>query len=248
MAVSPDGRNVYVGAFTGNALAVFARDPSGGALTQTGCLSADGASGCTAAGGLTGVEGVTVSPDGANVYAAGALSNTLLTFARDSATGALSPAGCAAATSTPGCTPARSLGGPNAVAVSPDGTTLYTTTVLSNGMALFARAPGGALTQATGAAACIAALPAAGCSLGRGFCQPEGLGLSPDGRTVYIASFGGGIEVFDSVDRQLSGRAGCLTTKPTRLCTRARALLGASSIVVSPDGRFVYATRSCRAR
>jgi DNA-binding beta-propeller fold protein YncE len=239
VAVSPDGTSVYVGAFDGNAVAVFARDAGTGTLTQTSCLAADGAGGCTPVAGLVGVEGITVSPDGTNVYAAGALANTLVTFSRTT-TGALTATGCTA-TGGSGCTPARSLSGTNDIVVSPDGSTLYTTAAFSNAMDIFARGAGGALTQEAPAAGCIAALPAAGCSLGRAIRLPEGLAISPDGRTVYIASVNGALAVFDTTRRQLSGRAGCLTTKPTRGCTRARALLGASSVAVSPDGRFVYA-------
>lgn len=238
IAVSPDGGSVYVGAFTGNAVAVFSRDAASGAITPTGCLAAGGVEGCTPVAGLAGVEGVTVSPDGANVYAAGALSNTLVTFTRD-ATGALTATGCFGS-SVPGCAAGLALEGPNAVEVSPDGTTLYVTSVLSNAMAIFGRGTGGVLSQATTAAACIAALPSSGCSLARGFNRPEGLAISADGQTVYIASFGGGIGVFDTTSRQLKGRAGCVTTKPTNGCARGRALLGASSIAVSPDDRFVY--------
>jgi sugar lactone lactonase YvrE len=238
VAVSPDGASVYVGAFNGNAVAVFARDAGTGSITQTSCLAADGAEGCTPVGGLVGVEGVAVSPDGTNVYAAGALANTLVTFSRNT-TGALTATGCAAANTT-GCTPARSLAGTNAIALSPNGSTLYTTSVLSNGMAILARGDGGALTQSTSAGGCIAALPAAGCSLGRGFMGPEGLAISPDGQTVYVASVLGAIAVYDTTNRQLPGRAGCLTTKPTQGCTRARAILGATSVAVSPDNRFVY--------
>jgi DNA-binding beta-propeller fold protein YncE len=183
---------------------------------------------------LTGPEGVTVSPDGSRVYVAGALSNTLLSFTR-APDGSLTYAACAGATP---CVAARALLGPNAVAVSPDGATLYTTSVLSNGMALL----NPDLTQPAGAAACITALPAATCSLGFGFDRPEGLALSPDGRTVYVTSVGGAVAVFDTTDRQLKGKRGCLSTKPMTGCGHARGLLGASSAVVSPDGRFVYVT------
>ena len=48
--VSPDGRNVYVGAFFGNAIATFARNRRSGALTQpagpAGCIAATASDGC----------------------------------------------------------------------------------------------------------------------------------------------------------------------------------------------------------
>ena len=62
VTVSPDGNNVYVGAFFGNAVAVFARDPSTGALTQpsgaTGCLVNAPTDGCTTALALAAPEGM----------------------------------------------------------------------------------------------------------------------------------------------------------------------------------------------
>jgi DNA-binding beta-propeller fold protein YncE len=239
VAVSPDGTSVYVGAFEGNAVASFTRDPATGALTQSGCLTADQTEGCTSVITLGGVEGITVSPDGTSVYAAAALASTIVVLARG-ADGTLAPVGCATGSGAPGCNPARSLMGPNAVQVSPDGAMLYTTTVLSNSLTLLSRASNGVLSQQPGAAGCVAALPAPGCSLGRGFSRPEGLAISPDGRTVYVTSFGGDLAVFDTANRQLRGRAGCFSTKPSVLCRRGRALLGASSAEVSPDGRNVY--------
>ena len=123
------------------------------------------------------------------------------------------------------------------------------TSVLSNSITAFTRAAAsGALTQGTGPAGCIAALPAAGCGLGRGFAQPEGLAVSPDERSVYVASFKGALNVLardpgTGVVTQLTGRQdkdGCIAAKRTRGCATGRGLAGVSSVAVSPDGRFVY--------
>ena len=82
LAMSPDGRNVYVASSRSNAIAVFRRDARTGALTQrrgaAGCISDGGASGCARAIGLLGPNSVAVSPDGRNVYATAFGSNALV--------------------------------------------------------------------------------------------------------------------------------------------------------------------------
>ena len=71
IAISPDGKSVYAAAAAQSGLAVFARDPETGALTQTGCVkNYNDNDHCTQATGLRGVDAVDVSPDGAHVYAA----------------------------------------------------------------------------------------------------------------------------------------------------------------------------------
>ncbi len=255
VAVSPDGRNVYAGAFFGSAVVAFARDPSTGALTQlagtAGCIAAATA-GCATGVGLGAIEGLAVSPDGASVYAAAAASNALAELARDPSTGVLTqvapPNSCIADAPLAGCGEGRELGGPNAVAVAPGGENAYVTSLLSNSVTAFDRAAGtGVLAQKEVTNACLVFLRSAGCSFGRAMLAPEGLDVSPDGRNVYIASFGtGAVDVLvrngKGAVRQLPAAAGCLARKQVQGCRFARALSGVSSVAVSPDGRNVYAT------
>ena len=255
VAVSPDGRNVYVGAFFGNAVVSFSRDPSSGALTQlagtAGCIAAATA-GCATGVGLSSIEGLAVSPDGASVYAGAAVSNALAELSRDPSSGALTqlPAtnSCIAEAPPAGCGQGRELGGANAVAVAPGGESAYVTSFLSNSVTAFDRTAGtGVLAQKEATNACLVFLRSAGCSFGRAMLAPEGLDVSPDGRNVYIASFEtGAVDVLSrngkGAVRQLPGAAGCLALKQVQGCTPARALAGISSVAVSPDGRNVYAT------
>jgi DNA-binding beta-propeller fold protein YncE len=257
VAVSPDGRNVYVGAFFGSAVLAFSRDPSSGALTQlagtAGCIAAATA-GCATGVGLSSIEGLAVSPDGASVYAAAAASNALTELARDPSTGALTqlaaPNSCIADEPPIGCGQGRELGGANAVAVSPGGESAYVTSFLSKSVTAFDRAAGsGVLAQKEVTNACLVFLRSAGCSFGRAMLAPEGLDVSPDGRNVYVASIEtGAIDVLSrngkGAVRQLPGPVGCLARKQVQGCTPGRALLGVSSVDVSPDGRNVYATAS----
>jgi DNA-binding beta-propeller fold protein YncE len=255
VTVSPDGENVYVGAFIGNAVAAFARDASTGALTQpsdaTGCIVNTPTNGCATGLALGAPEGMAISADGDNVYVATAVSNAVGVFTRNPSTGALTQAtdgtGCIVNSSLAGCTTGTQLGGANAVAVSSDDDNVYVTSLLSNSLTTFNRAPStGQLTQQTGTSACVIYVFAVGCSLGRAFSAPEGLAVSSDGASVYAAAFkSGAVDVFNrNADSgaviQKPRRRGCLTGPATPDCARGRALSGASSLAVSPDGRYLY--------
>jgi DNA-binding beta-propeller fold protein YncE len=256
VTVSPDGRNVYVGAFKGNSLAVFTRDPASGALAQpagtSGCVADTPIAECAAGVALDAPEGMAISPDGKDVYVAAALSSALDVFARNPSTGALtqapSGAGCIVQAPLAGCTTGTELGGADAVALAPDGADVYVTSVLSNSVTSFTRAPStGLLTQQSGTSACVIYVLAVGCSLGQALGAPEGLAVSPDGTNVYATAFAAG--AIAAIDRsaetgvltQKPRRAGCLALGVPQTCALGRGLRGASSIAVTPDGRYVYA-------
>ena len=259
VGVSPDGKNVYVGAFFGNAILAFDRDGSTGALTQlpgnSGCIAAS-STGCASGLALNAPEGLALSADGTNVYVAAALSNALDVLTRNPATGALTQAtggtGCLTATPLVGCGTARALRGADAVAVSADDRNVYVTAGVSQSIAMFNRALGsGELTQPVGAAGCVMNRVAAGCAPGRKLIDPEGLVVSPDGANLYATAFVSG--ALDAFDRQPStgalmqkpGQLGCVVSIAKRACTPARGgLRGASSVVVSPDGKYLYAVAS----
>ncbi|HEX3734467.1 MAG TPA: hypothetical protein VHU86_04860 [Solirubrobacterales bacterium] len=257
VVVSPDGKNVYVGSFFGNAVAVFDRDATTGALAQpsdsSGCLVETPVSGCTTGIALNAIEGLAISPDGRNVYAGAAASEALDVLARNPSTGALTQAtdgsGCIVTAPLPGCTTGAQLGGADAVAVSPDGKDVYVTSAFSKSVTSFTRStPTGTLTQKPGPSGCLVFMRSAGCSFGRALNAPEGLAISPEGASVYAASYApGAIAVLarkasSGVIAQKPRRTGCLGAVPD--CSPGRALSGLGSLVVSPDGRYVYAAAS----
>ena len=85
LALSVDGQNLYATGAAEDALAVFDRDDSTGALSFRN-MHVDGVNGID---GLDGVSSVQVSFDGRYVFAGGYLDDSLDVFGRDAATGDL---------------------------------------------------------------------------------------------------------------------------------------------------------------
>ena len=277
VVVSPDGKNVYVGDFAGSGVISFSRAGAAGALTQlsgtAGCITEAGAEGCAKGTALNHVEGLAINPSGTAVYPEAAFASAIGFLARDASTGALTQAGCVTSEKTEGCALGYEFGGVNAMAFSPDGADAYATSLTSNSLTTFQRLLGGVgisqppgpdrqvpkkhgpgketVSAAEGTPSpdgCTVFMRSPGCGFGRAMQAPEGLDVSPDGASVYVAAFQtGAIDVFDrdpetGVVTQKSGERGCLAPAKVHGCSPGRALGGAGSIVVSPDGRNVYST------
>jgi DNA-binding beta-propeller fold protein YncE len=259
--VSPDGRNVYIGAFQADAISAFARDARTGRLRQLpsgGCLIDDSYedSLCTPAPSLGGISALAVAPDGRHVYAASFLSHALVSFARDRASGELLPlegeAGCFAAVELEsGCGAGAALQGATAVALSPDGRNVYVASALDGAVAVFRRnAASGVLHQLEGAAGCVQDWlieTEDGCAKAPGLDIATSVAVSRDGRNVYVTSFGSAAIAVFARDRAtgaltpLLGMAACLSEgRAGAECATARALEGAFAVSVSPDGKNVY--------
>jgi len=257
IVIAPDGRHAYVAAYGSHAVAVFARDRSTGDLAQLegrrGCTSHEGIGPCAAARALARPTAVAVSPDGRNVYVAATASSALAVFARNRRTGALrqlpGTKGCVSQRPGGGCLAGQALNEPVAVAVSPDGRRVYVAgRRFPSGVAILDRARDGSLSQAPGAAGCIAQSGHRGCAAGRGMRSPEDVAVSPDSRFVYVAGMkSNGVAVLHSDASglgQLDGTAGCLARTAAEGCATGRGLVGAVELALSPDGRSVYAAAS----
>jgi DNA-binding beta-propeller fold protein YncE len=89
VAVSADGKGLYVVSPGSDAVAAFRRDTTSGALTQlagaAGCVSEDGSGGACADGkALVDAVGVGMSTDGRSIYVASASSSrAVAVFARE---------------------------------------------------------------------------------------------------------------------------------------------------------------------
>jgi DNA-binding beta-propeller fold protein YncE len=220
VAVSPDGRHVYVASYVSDALATFERNVTTGQLTQKllgGCVSEDGSGGqCDNGLALVGSTWATVSPDGRNVYVASHISDAVAVFDRNHANGVLTQkagvSACVSETGTNGdCANGKALAGPLQAVVSPDGRNVYVVSYDSHAMAVFDRnLATGALSQKAGLAGCVSESGTGGtCTDGRGLDAAHHLAVSPDGRSVYVASAGGALAVFDR-----DPATGALSQKP----------------------------------
>ena len=260
IAISPDGKSVYVTARDGGAVAIFSRNTTTGVLTQlsgtAGCVSNDGTGGaCVQVRGVQGARVVAVSPDNLNVYVASQYSSAVAVFSRNTTTGALTQlsgtAGCIADTGDGvTCADGRGLFGPIQLQLSPDGKNLYVASVGSSALTTFSRnTTTGALTQLSGTAGCIAETgDGSTCADGKGLNEVVFVTVSPDGNNVYAAAETSHALTIFSRDTttgaltQLSGLAGCISEDGTSgTCTDGVALTGAISVTASPDGAFVYA-------
>jgi DNA-binding beta-propeller fold protein YncE len=198
VAVSPDGKSVYVASTPGNAVAQLNRNTTTGAITQpagtAGCVSQGGAGPCAVGHALRGPTGVAVSPDGRSVYVASSGSNAVARLNRNTTTGAITQpagtAGCISQTGAGPCADGRGLNGPYSVAVSADGKSVYVGSYFSDAVARLARnTTTGAISQPAGTAGCISQTGAGPCADGRGLNGAFGVAVSPDGKSVYVGSY-----------------------------------------------------------
>ena len=157
-------------------------------------------------------------------------------------------AGCISETGSGGaCADGTSLSGTFGVTVSPDGKNAYVAGGSPGGVAVFDRASDGTLTQKAGTAGCISDSGNGGaCVDGRALALAVSVTVSPDGKSVYVASVSpGAVAVFDRAGdgtlTQKAGIAGCISDDGSGgACVDGRALGGAGSVTVSPDGQSAY--------
>ncbi|HEX6652852.1 MAG TPA: hypothetical protein VF072_08925 [Thermoleophilaceae bacterium] len=279
VTVSPDGRSVYA-VMSLSTVVQFAVQPDGSLayVTCIGDATLGGSNPCPVAAtgikqGNGGTGGVVVSPDGAHVYVAGYDSNTVAVFRRDTggatlghltSEGCLANSGVTTCDAVPGTThgQAPGLGGPLRLAVSPDGANLYVPGINSKTVAVLKREVGGPAAGKLTSDGCLADSSVATCDAVSGSTHarapalfvPDAIGVSPDGRTVYLTDAQAAIAVLArDVGGATPGRLvsdGCLADSAfggTKCDAVAGSTLGRAPGIgnpqlptVSPDGLHVY--------
>lgn len=259
VAVSPDGAHVYVASDggldeVGDAVTRMDRDAQTGSLTFGQCFTQDAAvpANCTLNQvGLAVPSDVALSPNGQTLYVTTAVGNAIVWFTRNTSSGALTRSGCIAQVAAGDCSlsPFGGLGEPSAVAVSPDGTGVYVTSVLSNSVAHFSRATNGALmpvacfsSGATGNTCAVSNLAS--------LASANDVTVSPDGASVYVTGTVDpqpGTDALTAFTRDSTTGAlayqGCFTADAGCGTNQTVGLLqmqGPSGVAVSPDGKSVY--------
>jgi DNA-binding beta-propeller fold protein YncE len=238
---------------------VFQRDAKG-ALTQLagilGCVSSSTGTSCGHALGLSGVAQIGLSPDGRHLYAVSSVAGSVTAFARDTKTGALTQlrgaAGCVRPGGDGGCASGVGLAGATAMAIAPDGRSLYVAGQEADAVASFSIDPvGGALLQLGGKGACVRGGDDAGACLdGRALLGADALAISPDGTIVYAAAKD--VDAVAVLQRdpttgalsQQAGLTGCIRLSGGLGCATARSLAQPSALAIAPGGRDLYVASS----
>lgn len=198
IVASPDGKHVYVAAATSNAVLTFVRDGTTGALRQTGCVmdSAPRSGSCVRGRALGGVVGLALTSDGRTLFATAYDSEALAVFSRNPVNGSIREVGCVSVPPyedepSDGCEHWLPLSSPSAVAVTRDGKRVYVS--VDSGLTAFSRDPVRGGLEPLG---CLTYRDyydediVKRCALASGIASASDVAVSPDGRNVYVTSWG----------------------------------------------------------
>ncbi len=224
VAVSPLGDNVYVASYNGDAVSVFARDAATGRLQymERHKNNIDGVR------GLNGAIDVTVSLDGACVYAAGYADNAIAHFERDLTNGRLTFRDWY----RDGVDGINGLAGASSIVVTSDAKYAYVAGKVDNAIAMFSR------STSTGTLSFIDRLRDGAPGI-KGLARVSDLALSKDGAYLYSVA---------ETDHDLTQFKRDLNTGELTKAGRRSdgeggvdGLKQAAAVAVSGDGKHVYA-------
>ncbi len=256
-----DDSEMHLYLSTGTGIAIFDRDPVTGDLTQkpgtAGCITATGHGGqCQTGIAVDGANSMALSSDGGNLYVSATNSDAVAIFDVDPETGEIDQkagaAGCISLTGTGGaCTQGVALDNANSGTLSNDGQNYYVMSTTGNSIAIFDRdLETGVLTQKAGTAACISDDGSGGlCGDAAAPMQGtySGFLTSDDRNFITNASTSGAVVTFnrDMVTGDLipvTGEEFCVAEVPIPgTCSDGKELSTIASVLLSPDGRNIYA-------
>lgn len=230
IALSPDGRYGYVSSFIDNSVMVLGRNSSTGALELQTLL---GPIQTYTSASVSQAYGIALSPDGANLYLTGYVSDNLEVLKRDASTGRLT----FVERHTNGQNGVAGLNGVFRVAVSPDGAYVYTASFSDSAVSVFKR------DQSTGKLTFVTTYQQ-GVNGIDGLSTGTSVTISPNGKYLFATGFASkAVAVFER-----DPLTGLLTEKqviarnPLSGAGGVPALDGARDTAISPDGQTLYAT------
>lgn len=245
VAVSPDGRFVYVADYV-DSVVVFKRSLATGAISFASCIDNGGDTGCTHLPNntLLAPRRLALAPDGSSLYVAAETSDAIVRLSV-AADGSLSFAGCVEDDDmfNSGCgQKTGTLDGPTRVVVSPDGTSVYS---VSNDWSL------NHFSATLVAQGCYREVTEAGCATQAEPLQAaSGLAISPDEKFLYATSVGQ--DAIAWFKREASGAltfVGCTADGEgeTQFIDNCSKDTGVNynylnHITLSPDGSSAYVT------
>ncbi len=251
-ALSPDGLHLYVAGSADNAVALFERDPSTGALSFLHAYTSSDFTGRAVSSftGLGGPEDVLVSSDGLNLYVAAFSDNAVTVFSRDPSDGSLALVevevnGQNDLGDTGGVV--DGLDGPTALALSPDGKFLYVAAYHSSSVAVFERsAVDGSLSFVEAEKDGVDDASDLG-GVVDGLHMATDLVVSADGENLYVAGQGdNAVAVFERDTETSSGTLGRISFLEVEKdgAGGVDGLAGASALAVTGDGAHLYVAGS----
>lgn len=237
VAVSPDGKHLYVTSQANSRLLVYERDANGDLTLVQSYFEAD----------LSAPYGVAISPDGLHVFVTSIGHSALHILSRDPEFGTVTTLDVIHDGDLVWCSPdppylclyVDGLDAPDGIAVSPDGRNIYVASTGDNAVSIFRReVPTGTVTYRHRVKEGVGSVV--------GLQEAKDVAVSPDGSHVYVAASDsnepgsdGALTVFSR-----DPESGWLTYVESYPDTGAFLLGGASSVAVSPDGAQVYAASS----